>query len=227
MIDPGTPEGVPYDPEAVEFYEAFEDDVDDAPPDEENTFDTEDIDPVTELSWSELGIALGFGQEMIQGEIKDIKNEKEQEKSSAKEYKEKYINKNDKSDKKSKKTNTSHVGRDLRPFERFVNGHLADIAQKEFKKDSPFTDLKRKLRVLDITYNDLTNTLLPTHRSRRYGYITRHIEDLNMNICVDICNLLTECIAMDTSDILYVLENSDVRMATPQMKVIKKELTKG
>jgi hypothetical protein len=222
MIDYEIMEDVPNDPEYIETAEEIED-ISNSIDSEDDTYSS-DIDPVTEISWAELGIALGLGQEMIQGELSNLRSD-HQLRQSAKEYKDTYIDSNKQSGKKGNNKNpASHVGRDLRPFERFVAGQLSMIAQNEFNKISPTAELKKKLRVLGINYKELLNQLLINEKAIRYKYLTKNIDDLNINICVDLCNIVTECIAMDTSDVQYVIRNSNISVATPQVRRILSDL---
>lgn len=228
MIDTGTPEGIPYDPESIELYEEFGDVHPSESVDDSTNMD--EVDPITHLSWKELGVALGFGQEMIQGEIEDLKRNQRNRSNrlSAQDYKNMYINAKDKKGKKEKdkkQTNDhKHIGRDLREFERFVDGDLAIIARNVYEKESPFTKLERKLRVLEIDYEYLLSSLLQSRKAIKYKYLTRSLHDLNINICVDLCNLMDECINLDTKDIKYVVNNSIPSIGTPQVRSLIKEL---
>ena len=212
------PEGIPIDPEAVEFYEEFGDELEVSNDDSSDSSNY--IDPITHLSWKELGVALGFGQEMIQGEIDEIKKEKKQGRISAREYVE--------SEKESPKNNgkSKEPVPDLRPFESFVSNQLSMIAYNEVNKDSPIEMLKRSLRVLDLSYDDFLSVLSLAPSSKKYGYIARNIEDLNYHICMDMYRLLNECIYIDSNDVEDVIKSNNVHVYTPFMRLVINEIRK-
>lgn len=227
-------EGVPVDPELYE--ESLKN------REEAETEETGDIAGVNEdfteakepeqvdtanLSWEELAVALGFGEEISKAQGKGNTNsEEESNKVSVSEYKAKKNEAKDKKEKdKKKKKRASDIGKDLRPFERYVEGKLALIAHERMGKDHPIDRLSHKLKAAGLSYNYLREQLQSTPEASYEGFIPEDIDDLNLNICVDLINIADECIFLETTDIANVLIEDYVRVWTPQMLLIKEWLS--